>query len=575
MSSPRREGRQAAGHRVERADVADQPAELPGVEVEVADDVADVADRGGGGGQQPAVARLQRAPRGRRWRRSSRRPRRGRRRPAAPATRGAPRAGGTPAARAPWRRDGDGAGLQQQRAQARLQVARRPPCRARSRRSGSATMLAAPSPRAAARSSTSRCSGPAWVSSVELAERRDRTTGAAVQRRAAASAGPRRARRRWCGCRRRAAPSTAPSSPTRTTSTTTSSVRRQVTPHAYPVAPRLRRQPAWTRPRARPYRSRHDPRGGLLRPRPHADPRLGHLPARRRRLPGRLRAAARPAARRRLGASASSPTARTDEGSAALRERILRAVAGHPAEDVIALGKDFIPQIAASVLPEARLLLAEHAGARRGPLRGVGVADRDRVAARRRDGLEGGIGTRSEIDADGRYTGRLDGPFCYREGKVAELAADRRARGLRPRRLLRLQRLDQRPAVPARPSGTRSPSTPTASCARTPPRRAGGSSRSRRGRRVCGAAAAPTPAARRCVRRRPDEVGRQRRLSSALQRPQHPAHVADGARGPADRPGDLAAAGARQVVDVDLDDASSRPGPPARPSRAASPTAGP
>lgn len=36
-------------------------------------------------------------------------------------------------------------------------------------------------------------------------------------------------------------------------------------------------------------------------------------------------------------------------------------------------------------------------------------------------GLEGAVGTRSEI-ADGRYTGRLAGPFCYREGKVAEIA---------------------------------------------------------------------------------------------------------------------------------------------------------
>ena len=34
--------------------------------------------------------------------------------------------------------------------------------------------------------------------------------------------------------------------------------------------------------------------------------------------------------------------------------------------------------------------------------------------------LEGAVGTRSEI-VDGCYTGRLDGPFCYREGKVAEI----------------------------------------------------------------------------------------------------------------------------------------------------------
>ena len=51
----------------------------------------------------------------------------------------------------------------------------------------------------------------------------------------------------------------------------------------------------------------------------------------------------------------------TDEGSAELRERILGAVAGHPAADVIALGDAFIPKLTAAVLPEARQLLAHHA----------------------------------------------------------------------------------------------------------------------------------------------------------------------------------------------------------------------
>ena len=32
--------------------------------------------------------------------------------------------------------------------------------------------------------------------------------------------------------------------------------------------------------------------------------------------------------------------------------------------------------------------------------------------------MDGGIGTRYEVDADGRFTGELDGPFMYGEGKV-------------------------------------------------------------------------------------------------------------------------------------------------------------
>jgi hypothetical protein len=38
-------------------------------------------------------------------------------------------------------------------------------------------------------------------------------------------------------------------------------------------------------------------------------------------------------------------------------------------------------------------------------------------------GLELGIGTTSELDADGRYTGDLAGPFCYGQGK-AEILRD-------------------------------------------------------------------------------------------------------------------------------------------------------
>ena len=36
-------------------------------------------------------------------------------------------------------------------------------------------------------------------------------------------------------------------------------------------------------------------------------------------------------------------------------------------------------------------------------------------------GMDGGIGTRYEVDGEGLLTGRLDGPLMYREGKVAAL----------------------------------------------------------------------------------------------------------------------------------------------------------
>lgn len=119
----------------------------------------------------------------------------------------------------------------------------------------------------------------------------------------------------------------------------------------------------------------------------------------------------------------------SDARSAALRERILRAVAGHPAADVIALGDAFLPQLAARVLPEARPLLDRHAA--RGEDRLIVSASPVEIVGRLADalGLEGAVGTRSEIDADGRYTGRLAGPFCYREGKVAEVQRLAQERG--------------------------------------------------------------------------------------------------------------------------------------------------
>ncbi len=117
----------------------------------------------------------------------------------------------------------------------------------------------------------------------------------------------------------------------------------------------------------------------------------------------------------------------SDERSSKLRRRILRAVAGHDAARVVRLGADFIPGLAASVLPEARLALDAHGS--RGEDRVIVSASPIELVSGLAEtlGLEGAVGTRGEI-VDGRYTGRLTGEFCYGEGKVTEvrrLAAER------------------------------------------------------------------------------------------------------------------------------------------------------
>lgn len=117
----------------------------------------------------------------------------------------------------------------------------------------------------------------------------------------------------------------------------------------------------------------------------------------------------------------------TDERSAQVRDRILAAVAGHPASDVEALGDFFMADLVASIPDVMHEVLADHAA--RGHDRIVLSASPTEIVSRlaREAGLEYGTGTTSERDADGVYTGRLAGPFCYREGKVEvmrQLAAE-------------------------------------------------------------------------------------------------------------------------------------------------------
>lgn len=118
----------------------------------------------------------------------------------------------------------------------------------------------------------------------------------------------------------------------------------------------------------------------------------------------------------------------SDERSDALRKRILDAVAGHPVKDVIDLGASFIPTLANSVLPEARIELDQCAAS--GVDRIIVSASPIEIVSALADylELEGAVGTRSEIE-DGKYTGRLDGAFCYGVGKVEHLTRLAKERG--------------------------------------------------------------------------------------------------------------------------------------------------
>jgi HAD superfamily hydrolase (TIGR01490 family) len=118
----------------------------------------------------------------------------------------------------------------------------------------------------------------------------------------------------------------------------------------------------------------------------------------------------------------------SDDRAGAVRDRILRAVAGHKVEDVVGLGDDFIESVTESVTDEARALLAMQASAGRD--RYVVSATSQEIVSMfaERIGIEGALGTRSQV-VDGRYTGELAGPFCYGAGKVEAIEALAHERG--------------------------------------------------------------------------------------------------------------------------------------------------
>ena len=114
----------------------------------------------------------------------------------------------------------------------------------------------------------------------------------------------------------------------------------------------------------------------------------------------------------------------TDEGTEALRARILDAIAGTRVRDLERLGHEVLAGVLPRVYPEVLREAYEHQDSGRRIF--IVTAASQEMADLMAHVLffDGGIGTRSEV-RDGVYTGRPDGPFTYREGKaqaIRELA---------------------------------------------------------------------------------------------------------------------------------------------------------
>jgi HAD superfamily hydrolase (TIGR01490 family) len=108
----------------------------------------------------------------------------------------------------------------------------------------------------------------------------------------------------------------------------------------------------------------------------------------------------------------------TDERTAEVLRIARELIAGVPATTIDRMGPEVMAAILPRVFPQMLDEVYAHQDAGRATFivsaAGNGVVE----ALAQVLGMEGGIGTRYEVDAEGNFTGRFDGPFVYGPGKV-------------------------------------------------------------------------------------------------------------------------------------------------------------
>ncbi len=110
----------------------------------------------------------------------------------------------------------------------------------------------------------------------------------------------------------------------------------------------------------------------------------------------------------------------SEPGADRLRERLLALAAGVDQAPLAAVVEAVGAELAGLVPPAARRLVSQHLelGDYCVVLSSSPHELVEQVAAHL--GVQRGVGTRTEV-IDGRMTGRLDGPFCHSDGKLARL----------------------------------------------------------------------------------------------------------------------------------------------------------
>ena len=108
----------------------------------------------------------------------------------------------------------------------------------------------------------------------------------------------------------------------------------------------------------------------------------------------------------------------TDETTKAAMAQISEVLKGTSGRDLERLGPQVLAGVLPRIYPEMLAEVHSHQDAGR-PTFIVSAAGNDLVEMVARVlGMEGGIGTKYELDAEGLFTGSLDGPFMYGEGKL-------------------------------------------------------------------------------------------------------------------------------------------------------------
>jgi HAD superfamily hydrolase (TIGR01490 family) len=121
----------------------------------------------------------------------------------------------------------------------------------------------------------------------------------------------------------------------------------------------------------------------------------------------------------------------TGELTETVRDQALAMIAGHSRTQLDVLLPDVLAPVLSNLYPEMYQRILEHEGdgvrtylCSASPVEIVGLV------AKVLNMSGGALATVAETDTDGRYTGALDGPFCYGEGKVVAIAQEAAAVGI-------------------------------------------------------------------------------------------------------------------------------------------------